>query len=77
MIIEAGRIFRCTHSYVAVKDGGIMVFACLTCGYRTELLPIRSKGPASSVIAFPAVLTGGRISEPVMVPVDRKVREAR
>jgi len=64
MVIEAGRIFRCTHSYVAVKDGGIMVFACLTCNYRTELLPIRSKAK-SSVIAFPTALTSERISETV------------
>jgi hypothetical protein len=65
MIINAGSIFGCRHAYVAVKERGIMVFACMTCGYRTEMLPIRFKAPPSQVIAFPVALTSERISETV------------
>jgi hypothetical protein len=65
MVIEAGRIFRCTHTYVVVKRDGVMVFACMACGYRTEELPLRTKRSAPQVVSFPAAMTGARISETV------------
>jgi hypothetical protein len=65
MVIEAGRIFRCTHSYVVVKQNGVMVFACMTCDYRTEELPLRTRRSTPQVVAFPAAMTGARISETV------------
>jgi hypothetical protein len=40
MVIDAGRIFRCAHVYVAVKERGIFLFACGSCGHKTELLPL-------------------------------------
>lgn len=68
MVIDARRIFRCAHTYVSVKDAGLLVFVCASCGYRTELLPlpvakppangdtrkthIDTDGPAGSAVRF-------------------------
>ena len=41
MVIDARRTFRCAHMYVAVTLAGLPGFVCATCGYRTELLPLR------------------------------------
>ncbi len=40
MLIDARHIFRCTHAYVSVIEAGVLLFACGSCGYRTELLPL-------------------------------------
>lgn len=53
MVINAGSIFECTHLYVAVKEGGVLMFACASCGYRTELLPLPLDTSSSPrVVAF-------------------------
>ena len=44
MVIDARRTFRCAHTYVAVTLAGLPGFVCATCGYRTELLPLRMSG---------------------------------
>jgi hypothetical protein len=62
MVIDARTIFRCAHAYVVLKHRGAMVFTCMTCGYRTEELPIRTKTPAHQVVAFPAAVTAERIA---------------
>ena len=54
VVIDAARIFRCAHTYVAVKEAGVLLFLCASCGYKTELLPLRkpagaSAGPAERV----------------------------
>ena len=41
MVIDASRIFGCTHTFVAVKEGRVLLFVCDSCGHRTELLPLR------------------------------------
>ena len=41
MVIDAARIFRCAHTYVAVKQGHRLLFVCASCEYRTEMLPLR------------------------------------
>jgi hypothetical protein len=49
MVIDAKRIFTCTHTFVSVTDRGVLQFACASCGYRTELLPLhRPQRPAHS-----------------------------
>ena len=40
MLIDARHIFGCTHTYVSVNEAGVLLFACGSCGYRTELLPL-------------------------------------
>ena len=58
MVIEASRTFRCAHTYVALTLAGLPAFVCATCGYRTELLPLRKRGGSSD----PATLVNiGRI----------------
>ena len=52
MVIDAGRIFECTHTYVAVKEGKILLFACPSCGYRRELLPLHLHPSPPQVVAF-------------------------
>lgn len=52
MVIEAGRIFECTHTYVAMKEGKVLLFACPSCGYRRELLPLHLHTSAPRVVAF-------------------------
>ena len=44
MVIDASRTFRCAHTYVGLRVAGLPVFICATCGYRTELLPLRKRG---------------------------------
>ena len=44
MVIDASRTFRCAHTYVAVTVARRPMFVCATCGYRTELLPLRKPG---------------------------------
>ena len=43
MVINATRIFRCTHTFVSVIEGKLLLFACASCGYRTELLPLERR----------------------------------
>jgi len=58
MVIDASHTFRCAHTYVAVTLAGMPVFLCATCGYRTELLPLRKSGASCG----PATLVNiGRI----------------
>lgn len=40
MVIDARKIFRCSHTFVAVTDRGVLQFACASCGYRTEQLAL-------------------------------------
>lgn len=40
MVIDARRIFRCSHTFVSVTDRGVLQFACASCGYRTEQLAL-------------------------------------
>jgi hypothetical protein len=65
MVIDARQIFRCAHAYVVLKHRGAFVFTCMTCGYRTEELPIRTKAPARQVVAFPAAVPAERIGTKV------------
>jgi hypothetical protein len=41
MVIDAARIFRCAHTYVAVKEGRRVLLVCASCAHRTESLPLR------------------------------------
>ena len=50
MVIDAGRIFTCTHVYVAVKEQGIYLFACGSCGHKTELLPLHFHEPSPAQV---------------------------
>ena len=52
MVIDAGRIFECTHTYVAIKEGKMLLFACPSCGYRRELLPLHLRPSSPQVVAF-------------------------
>jgi len=51
MVIDASRIFRCAHTWVSVKQSGVLLFVCAECAHRTELLPLhppaRSGGQAA------------------------------
>lgn len=47
MVIDASRIFTCAHTYVAVKESGVLLFACASCGYKTELLPLHKQPRAT------------------------------
>ncbi len=42
MVIDARHIFACAHTFVSVKEAGVLMFVCATCEYRTELLPLRA-----------------------------------
>ena len=52
VVIDARRTFRCAHTYVAVTLAGLPGFVCATCGYRTELLPLRM----SRALGVPATI---------------------
>ena len=47
MVIDARRIFRCSHTFVSVTDRGVLQFACASCGYRTEQLALDRRPPAA------------------------------
>ena len=40
MVIDASRIFGCAHTWVSVKQSGVLLFVCASCAHRTELLPL-------------------------------------
>ena len=74
MVIDARRIFGCTHTFVGLMDAGIPLFTCASCGYRTEFLPLPKRAtsaePAASKFkrartvraqAAPKVLTRRRV----------------
>jgi len=60
MVIDAQRIFRCTHTFVSVTDAGVLLFACVSCGYRAELLPLvrRTRPAPPQVESRPARRSG-------------------
>lgn len=63
MVIDASRTFRCPHTYVAVKEAGVPLFLCATCGYKTELLPLRKAGGAvgpAALVSLNSVRANGR-----------------
>jgi hypothetical protein len=43
MVIDARKIFRCSHTFVSVTDRGVLQFACASCGYRTEQLALERR----------------------------------
>ncbi len=42
MVIDARHIFACAHTFVSMKETGVLMFVCAACEYGTELLPVRA-----------------------------------
>jgi hypothetical protein len=54
MVIDAVKVLRCVHQYVATPDFDRLLFVCGRCHRRTELLPLICGAPSGSVVAFPS-----------------------
>jgi len=52
MFIDATSRFLCRHQYVALPAGERAQFACMACGHRAEMLPLRQSFGVRRVVPF-------------------------
>ena len=76
MVIDARHMFGCTHTFVSVTEGPRLLFACASCGYRTELLSLERRPRQSPALDGRQATTAGRLATPAgaVVPLRSPLR---